>query len=540
MAIRYGGRKLSFDLLPSSDDEEHILSRSVSDRILANDILNSPDRGKKPARRRRRNRGSKKKIKAVTNSIAQNLIFEQLICEDVDDLSPSAHHNGSSMEQLDSPVPQNGAIVKDFARFYQDCSSPADLSRENSCGKIVLESPVSGNQGDVKFFHQCLERRGSTVELARENCSEVTRSDSLISENMPYAGGVNSLLGNISTPVELRQRSVNGVSWKDGMEEEAISRPPSSSVKWKSDAERPVNRLETAVSLDWNRLMAENSNDLSYGEKLPLRYFLGEINAGNALRRTISIGNERNRQRVYNTMFHVPWRCELLIDVGFFVCLDSFLSLLTIMPARILMTIWRFLTIRQFQRPSAAELSDFGCFVVLAGGVACLQGTDISLIYHIIRGQGTVKLYVVYNVLEIFDKLCQSFGEDVVQVLFNSAEGVANCLPEDMTFQLMRFLVEQLIAVLAFIVHSFILLAQAITLSTAIVAHNNALLALLVSNNFAEVKSNVFKRLSKDNLHALAYHDTVERFHILAFLLFVLAQNILEADGPWFGSFVTV
>lgn len=33
---------------------------------------------------------------------------------------------------------------------------------------------------------------------------------------------------------------------------------------------------------------------------------------------------------------------------------------------------------------------------------------DISLIYHMIRGQGTIKLYVVYNVLEVrkwfFDK----------------------------------------------------------------------------------------------------------------------------------------
>jgi len=44
------------------------------------------------------------------------------------------------------------------------------------------------------------------------------------------------------------------------------------------------------------------------------------------------------------------------------------------------------------------------------------------------------------------------------------------------------------IAVVAFVVHSFVLLAQAITLSTCITAHNNALLALLVSNNFAEIK----------------------------------------------------
>jgi|APAra0007618328_1042625.scaffolds.fasta_scaffold04294_1 hypothetical protein len=27
--------------------------------------------------------------------------------------------------------------------------------------------------------------------------------------------------------------------------------------------------------------------------------------------------------------------------------------------------------------------------------------TDISLIYHMIRGQSTIKLYVVYNILEV-------------------------------------------------------------------------------------------------------------------------------------------
>jgi len=218
--------------------------------------------------------------------------------------------------------------------------------------------------------------------------------------------------------------------------------------------------------------------------------------------------------------------------------LDSFLSLLTIMPARILMTFWRLFKTRQFERPSAAELSDFGCFIVLACGVALLQQTDISLIYHMIRGQGTIKLYVVYNVLEIFDKLCQNFGGDVLQTLFNTAEGLANCSPEHTRYWIWRFISDEALAAVSSIVHSFILLAQAITLSTCIVAHNNALFALLVSNNFAEIKSNVFKRFSKDNIQILVYHDSVERFHISAFVLFVLAQNILEAEGPWFESFV--
>nr|DAD48958.1 TPA_asm: hypothetical protein HUJ06_018895 [Nelumbo nucifera] len=117
------------------------------------------------------------------------------------------------------------------------------------------------------------------------------------------------------------------------------------------------------------------------------------------------------------------------------------------------------------------------------------DSVDISQIYHNIRGQGTTKLYVVYNVLEIFDKLCQNFGGDVLPTLFSSSEGLANSSPENMRFWLF-----------------FGSLVMAITLSTCIVAHNNALLSLLVSNNFAEIKSNVFKRFSKDNIHCVVYH----------------------------------
>lgn len=53
-------------------------------------------------------------------------------------------------------------------------------------------------------------------------------------------------------------------------------------------------------------------------EKMPLQYFWGEIRGGNSLRITASVGNEKKRQRVYNTMFHVPWRCELVYHCSLF------------------------------------------------------------------------------------------------------------------------------------------------------------------------------------------------------------------------------
>jgi hypothetical protein len=57
-------------------------------------------------------------------------------------------------------------------------------------------------------------------------------------------------------------------------------------------------------------------------------------------------------------------------------------------------------------------------------------------------------------------------------------------------------------------------MSQAVTLNVAINSHNNALLTLLISNNFVEIKGNVFKRLGKENLHKLAYLGERQSFRL--------------------------
>ncbi|KAF0910289.1 hypothetical protein E2562_001475 [Oryza meyeriana var. granulata] len=452
-------------------------------------------------------------LRSANRQLSFELLGEDFAADDVDDLSPRS---------LPETTSDGQRRRKRRSKRKRGLRSPPIEEEEPPRRDAVVEDAAAAEFGDTDLMSV------SVVETVCES-SEAERSAA-------------SCVTYVGVGVELRQRSVTGSarlvaredatsscgsSARESAAAAAAVVPEATPAAWRPEANSGGKKLEKEDSLDWERYMKENGNVLGEVEHLdnsPFRYFLGELYGGNSLRGTISAGNDKKRQRVYNTMFHVPWRCERLIVAGFFVCLDSFLSLLTIMPARIAITVWRVLKTRQFLRPNAADLSDYGCFVVLALGVASLQMIDISLIYHVIRGQGTIKLYVVYNVLEIFDKLCQSFGEDVLQVLFNSAEGLSTCSTDSATFELMRFILDEAIA--------------AITLSTCIIAHNNALLALLVSNNFAEIKSNVFKRVSKENLHNLVYYDIIERFHITAFLLFVLAQNILEAEGPWFDSFL--
>ncbi|XP_057731016.1 protein POLLEN DEFECTIVE IN GUIDANCE 1-like isoform X3 [Arachis stenosperma] len=464
MALRTAGRKLSFDVLRHRDGDHDAavpINRAESDPTQTATMRKS--------RKQRRNK--KKKDQKLLESSS---VTGADPCSSVED--SRALNSDSVTSDPHFPL-QNGSACNGFelgARKFYSTGSVTLVEEEESAASVCTGPATGFNFGELR---QRAVNSGSSEDLANSAAVAVD-------------GGGKDDGGAKASPIE-NPKLTN-----------------------ENDGNGGVAKLETVESLDWRRVMAEDPNYVFLVDKSPLAYFLEEMHNGNSLRSTTTLGNEKERERVYDTIFRLPWRCELLIDVGCFVCFDSFLSLLTIMPTRIMMTIWKLLKTRQFKRLSAMELSDFGCFLIMSCGVILLQQTDISLIYHMIRGQGTIKLYVVYNVLEIFDKLCQSFNGDVLQTFFHSAEGLASCPPESTRF-------------------------WAITLSTCIVAHNNALFALLVSNNFAEIKSNVFKRYSRDNVHSLVYFDSIERFHISAFILFVLAQNILEAEGPWFESFLS-
>uniref|UniRef100_A0A3Q7GVV0 Protein POLLEN DEFECTIVE IN GUIDANCE 1 n=1 Tax=Solanum lycopersicum TaxID=4081 RepID=A0A3Q7GVV0_SOLLC len=347
-----------------------------------------------------------------------------------------------------------------------DATSPTGIRKKKKKKKkhrritehsTISEFSVTDEELDRSF--PVGEFNGYCYSVAQSSSVVVCEEPEAMPPPMPHSScSVSSVTG---LPFgELRQRNVmvNGVS-EESVGSPQIAERESESVKElesrsNSRVEMDLNMdgiagrsLEKEVSLDWKRLMAEDPNQTFPVDKSPVKCFMEEMYAGNSLRSTVALGNEKERERVYDTIFRLPWRCELLINVGVFVCLDSFLSLLTVMPTRLIMICWRFLKTRQFKKLSAVELSDIGCCVALSSGAILLQQTDISLIYHMIRGQGTIKLYVVYNVLEVFDKLFQSFGGDVMQTLFNTAEGLANSSTENTQYWVRRFIVDEVVAV---------------------------------------------------------------------------------------------
>jgi len=75
---------------------------------------------------------------------------------------------------------------------------------------------------------------------------------------------------------------------------------------------------------------------------------------------------------------------------------------------------------------------------------------------------------------------------------------------------------------------------QMLCLNVAINSYDNALLSLLMSNQFVEIKGSVFKKFEKDNLFQITCADIVERFCLGLMLFFVAFRNLIELSGSEF------
>eukprot|EP00842_Homolaphlyctis_polyrhiza_P004478 jgi/Hompol1/5030/HPOL_000565-RA len=241
-------------------------------------------------------------------------------------------------------------------------------------------------------------------------------------------------------------------------------------------------------------------------------------------------------ERIRNFLI-VPFEMEQFLHFGYLICLDSFLHIFTILPLRILIALWGFMTWFFFGGVSMkpAQKTD-----LIKGALVCictyyLQFFDASRLYHSVRGQALIKLYVIFNVLEICDKLCSAFGHDILDSLFSTS--YASRLATSGARRLSR-VTHFVVATMYIFSHALVLFYQVMTLNVAVNSYNNALMTLLLSNQFVEIKSSVFKRFEKENLFQLSCSDIVERFQLSVFLVIICIRNCIEVVGGRFDWFV--
>lgn len=178
----------------------------------------------------------------------------------------------------------------------------------------------------------------------------------------------------------------------------------------------------------------------------------------------------------------------------------------------------------RFARLRPSQKCDFlkGLLVMIT--CVIMWSLDPSRIYHSIRGQAVLKLYVVFNVLEVFDKLCCSVGGDILDALFSKSTlgdpehgigGAAYAKRQlrPITFFLLatgymgksrKVYLITLVLTFKLVLHTTVLFYQMITLNVATNFYSNMLLSLLISNQFVEIKQSVFKKFEKENLFQLS------------------------------------
>lgn len=267
MALRSGGRKLSYEILSRNssvqEEEAGLFYRSNSDPIRSHGAADHI-----PATPRRKRR-KKKRTAAVANcSIPE---------------SPSAVADDD-----------DGAVVNGL---------------EFNFSQTVLCSVATEVVSDQNSF--------GAAEL-RQRTVNAGAGGAVVDETTPSGGG--SLEGEANA--------------KEDSAVEAAAAKPNGNL---------VPKLQMTESLDWQRVMAEDPNCESFSlfthtmcvcsslfhnnwlmfylnfgsdifsvDKSPLRYFMEEMSNGNSLRSTTTLGNEKERERVYDTIFRLPWRCELV------------------------------------------------------------------------------------------------------------------------------------------------------------------------------------------------------------------------------------
>ncbi|XP_044763184.1 protein TAPT1 homolog [Coccinella septempunctata] len=235
------------------------------------------------------------------------------------------------------------------------------------------------------------------------------------------------------------------------------------------------------------------------------------------------------REKVYSFM-KIPMEIERFMLYGFMQCIDSFLFICAFLPIRVAAAMWTLMTkpfrkcfgLKSRGKLTPAEICDIlrAIILIFCSMVICL--IDPNVLYHLIKSQSTIKLYLFYNMLEVGDRLFSSIGQDAIDALFWTATE-----PKQRKREHLGIIAHLFFAMVYVILHSILVLLQATTLNVAINSSNKVLLTIMMSNNFVELKGSVFKKFDKNNLFQLSCSDVRERFH-LCFLLFIVVMQTMK------------
>lgn len=219
----------------------------------------------------------------------------------------------------------------------------------------------------------------------------------------------------------------------------------------------------------------------------------------------------------------VPRRLEKLLGFGFLLCLDILLHELSFTPLQVVRSLPRMFT----GRLTVTEEGDRLRLLLLIGNVALtFIFFDVSAVYHYIRGESFLKLYVIFNMLEMFERWIRSVGVDLFDLLMAAVRQPLRSLTLKFLFTLIYCFV-----------HSTMHYLRVLLLNVAINTSSSAVFLIIVTNNFGEIKSTVFKKYEAKGLFPIVCSDIVERFYLLLDVIFVLMRLFISPHTGMYNGY---
>ncbi|GJJ06482.1 hypothetical protein Clacol_000674 [Clathrus columnatus] len=374
---------------------------------------------------------------------------------------------------------------------------------------VVLETPLRGRRPDIHRLRTC---KSSDNETGSANVYQLSSSSPLI-------GMEPSTIDNGNEPGS-PIKAVNSASVvpSDAEMKTYTSLPPS------------------PVSLSPPRLSRGNSKHPTLTTPFSIWDYLRE----ELLATDFDSHQELKWERVSNFL-SIPLAVEKTLLFGCILCFDSLLYSFTVLPIRFSLAVTRLLrnVLSRTERflPPSQKADILRALLIVFSIIILMPFTDVSKIYHSIRGQETIKLYVIFNALEVYlmgqiaDRLCTSFGQDIIDCLFSRSTLLPLSRRQLFGTPVLRPLLYFALVTAYTVAHTLVLIYQLTSLNVAINSYDHSLLTLLVSNQFVEIKGSVFKRFEKDNLFQILCADIVERFQLSLMLLAIAARNLIEISG---------
>lgn len=220
-------------------------------------------------------------------------------------------------------------------------------------------------------------------------------------------------------------------------------------------------------------------------------------------------------------MTRIPLFLERFMLWTLLACFDCFLHFFTVMPMKILHGfVSRYRKGKEFPL-SRTSNERFMAFLIIVAS-AILSKLDTSKAYHRIKRQSSVKLYMLFGVLEMADKMLASMGQSLFTVLLSRTSSQRALYTQAILSSL---------TVTYLVSHGYVLVYQTVALNVAVNSYSNALLTLLLSMQFTEIKASLFKKFDKEGLFQLTIADVVERYQLILLLMIIALRNVVAKSN---------